>query len=74
VDTDRCDGCGDCLIACPRAVFEIEEDDYDEPKAVVKPEHARTLGDVCLGYDARCAAEKTNCHAVCPHNALAHSW
>ncbi|MBN2496803.1 MAG: 4Fe-4S binding protein [Deltaproteobacteria bacterium] len=74
IDTDRCDGCGECLAACPKDVFELAEDDYEELKAVVRSELARTLGDVCLGYHARCAREPTSCHAACPHDAIAHSW
>ncbi|MFH2007064.1 MAG: hypothetical protein ABI333_10805 [bacterium] len=41
---------------------------------MVKPEHAQTLSDVCLGFHARCAAEKTNCHTACPQDAIEHSW
>jgi ferredoxin len=30
IDTDRCDGCGACASACPKDIFEIITDDYDD--------------------------------------------
>jgi len=75
VDTDACDGCGDCARACPKGIFEIAPDDYDEPKARVKDEHAKTLGAVCPGWHAACAAHTgPNCHTACARSAIAHSW
>ena len=29
IDTDRCDGCGECAPACPAGVLEIILNDYD---------------------------------------------
>lgn len=74
IDTDRCDGCGDCVPACPAGILEVVPDDYDEPKAAVKEEFRRTLGDRCPGYHARCARDTPNCHAACKPAAIEHSW
>jgi ferredoxin len=74
VDTDLCDGCGDCVDACPQAVLEVVEDDYDDEKAQVKPEVRRRLADVCWGFHARCAKEPQSCQAACPHHAITHTW
>lgn len=74
IDTDRCDGCGDCVAACPQGVLEVVEDDFDDLKAQVKPELRRRLGEACWGYHARCARETQSCHAACPHEAITHSW
>ncbi|MBW1798692.1 MAG: 4Fe-4S binding protein, partial [Deltaproteobacteria bacterium] len=27
IDTDKCDGCGDCVSACPVDVFEVMDED-----------------------------------------------
>ena len=73
IDTDRCDGCGACVDACPRALFEVQLDDYDEDKAIVKPELTRSLGTLCPGHD-RCARDVTTCQQVCEPGAITHSW
>ncbi len=74
IDTDKCDGCGDCLTACPEGILELVPDDYQETKAAVKPEFGKSLSHSCLGYHARCSKEETNCHAACNPNAIEHSW
>ncbi|MBI5480317.1 MAG: 4Fe-4S binding protein [Deltaproteobacteria bacterium] len=74
IDTERCDGCGDCVPVCPAAVFAVEPDDYDEPKAVVRTEVRRRLAEVCPG---RSACERRNavmCHSACPRQAIEHTW
>lgn len=74
IDTDRCDGCGECVTACPSGILEVVPDDYDEFKAAVKAEFRKTLGDFCPGYHAKCARDSTNCHLACKPGAIAHSW
>lgn len=74
VDGDKCNGCGDCVAACPEDILEIQLDDYDEPKVVVKPEHLKSLSYLCLGYHAKCSKLASSCQAVCKNNAIAHTW
>ena len=74
IDTDKCDGCGECVSICPKDVFEIIIDDYDESKAAVKEELVTRIGYVCPGYYQRCINEKANCHTVCKAIAIEHSW
>lgn len=31
IDTDKCNGCGDCLPACPARIFEIRDEDPNDP-------------------------------------------
>ena len=30
IDTDKCNGCGACEQVCPKNIFEMIQDDYDE--------------------------------------------
>ena len=62
------------MTACPKGIFEVLPDDYDEEKAVVKLEFAKSLSHVCPGYHGRCVNEPTNCHIACKANAIEHSW
>jgi ferredoxin len=74
IDTDRCDGCGRCVSACPYGVLELALDDYDELKAVLKQELSSHLGEVCPGYHGSCSRRTPNCHGACPTAAIEHSW
>ena len=29
IDTDKCNGCGDCIPVCPAGVLEIRENEFD---------------------------------------------
>ena len=74
VDTERCDGCGACVPVCPAAVLAVEPDDYDEPKAVVRPEVRRRLAEVCPGRAACARLHGVTCHSACPLEAIQHTW
>ena len=74
IDTDRCDGCGECVTACPHSVFEIAADDYDKAVARVKEGLSKTISYICPGYYRKCHTEKTNCHEVCLREAIDHTW
>jgi ferredoxin len=73
IDTDRCDGCGECVAACPKGVFEVALDDYDNMVARVKEDLSRSLSYVCPGYE-RCQYLQVNCHSACARDAISHTW
>ena len=74
IDTDKCDGCGDCVEACPNGILEVTLDDFDELNAAVKPEFAQSLSYECMGYHQKCVNEASNCHSACSADAIKHSW
>ena len=69
IDTDKCNGCGDCVEACPKDLLIMVTDDYDELKAMVKEEMSNQLGHVC---DASVCGYL--CQKACSEGAIQHSW
>ena len=51
IDTDKCDGCEECVTACPVGVFEVGEDENDpfreEPVAKVSEDHRKKIKYSC---------------------------
>ena len=74
VDNRRCDGCGECVLVCPGGVFSVARNDSDEPKAVVREALRQELAFACPGLEACRRSLPRHCHAVCPQDALGHSW
>ena len=74
IDTARCDGCGECVPACPSAVFEIAAADGGQLKARVKEEARKKLAMLCPGYEACLGKLERNCQKVCPREAVSHTW
>jgi ferredoxin len=72
IDASLCDGCGECVLSCPSAIFSLEKLDSAEPKAVVKEEARKKIALLCPGLDY--CTHKVNCHSVCQKNAISHSW
>lgn len=74
IDTDACDGCGECVKACPEGIFEVAPDDYDKPVAMVKEEKIKSVGYLCPGYQRVCINKGINCHQACQKGAISHTW
>lgn len=72
IDTVKCDGCGQCIKACPAGIFTVANDDSGEPKAVVKEELRKKLAQICPGFHS--CVNKVNCHSVCSKDAVSHTW
>jgi len=80
VDTDRCNGCGACVEACPRDVFALDEDAGDPFRegrvATVGEEQRNKLKYVCGPCKSASARDSGDppCAAACAADAISHSW
>jgi ferredoxin len=78
VDTDRCDGCGECVEACPAGILEVGEDENDplrdEPVASVRPGSRRSLASACSACKPTRARPVLACVVSCVPGAITHSW
>lgn len=80
VDTDRCDGCRDCVPACPAGVLAVGEDANDplrdDPVAYVVENQRKKIKFTCnvckpsAGY----AISQLPCVRACPTDAITHLW
>ena len=52
VDTDKCNGCGECVKVCPVGMLELVDNDYDidaeTPIAAVKKEYSKKIKYSCM--------------------------
>ncbi len=74
VDSGRCDGCGDCVPACPVGVLEMMLDDYDDTVLTVSEEHRKNLKFSCAPCKPVDSPPPLPCVLACPHDAIVHSW
>ena len=80
IDTEKCNGCGDCVPACPAGVLELVEDEFDieaenEVAAVAKA-HAKTLKYSCAPCKPAAGYTMADlpCVKSCEPGAIEHSW
>ncbi|MEW6073718.1 MAG: 4Fe-4S binding protein [Planctomycetota bacterium] len=80
IDTEKCDGCGDCVPACPQHVLVMIENEFDldaeKELAAVSALHTKKIKYSCgpckpaAGY----AIEDLPCVRACAAGAITHSW
>jgi ferredoxin len=69
-----CDGCAQCVEACPAGVLEMIVDDYDEPAAAVGPAHRKDLQSACAPCKLIGGRGPLACQQACAPRAISHSW
>lgn len=76
IDTDKCIDCGhhNCVKACPKGMFAIEMDDYDDEVAVIKEEFRKKLKYECGPCKPVSDRPPLPCVQACTPGALEHSW
>jgi len=78
VDTDKCNGCGECVRACPSDVLEVAEDENDplsENEVVrVAEEQRRKIKYSCSPCKPDANRPPLPCVGACPCDVLSHSW
>lgn len=85
LDTDRCNGCGDCVSACPAGILELADNEYDPLAegqiAVVKHSNRKTIKYDCgpckpaSGEHSLSSGERLlACMNACSPKAISHSW
>ncbi|MFC1554191.1 4Fe-4S binding protein [candidate division KSB1 bacterium] len=78
IDTDKCDGCKDCIPVCPAGVLEVCENEYDplaeEMMAAVKDEHRKKIKYSCDPCKPAGSDKAPPCVEVCEPKAIVHSW
>ena len=79
IDTDKCNGCDDCTSVCPSKVFEVVDEDpndplRDEPVATVRAEKKRKLKYECSVCKPAGERPPLPCESACKSGAISHSW
>lgn len=73
-DTSKCNGCGDCVKACPIGVLETVIDDYDDKVVSVAEAHRKSIRFSCAPCKPVGSDSLPPCVRVCESRAIKHSW
>jgi Fe-S-cluster-containing hydrogenase component 2 len=76
IETDKCIECGHhaCTTACPKGLFEIIVDDYDDEVAAVKEDLRKKIKYECGPCKPVSDRPPLPCVEACTPGAITHSW
>jgi len=79
IDTDERNCCGDCVSACPEEIFEVVEEDpndpmNDEPLDIVRQQKKKRLECECGPCKLPNDRLALPCVLVCRAGAISYSW
>ncbi|MGD9079720.1 MAG: 4Fe-4S binding protein [Desulfobacterales bacterium] len=79
IDTDKCNGCGDCVSVCPANTFVVMDEDpndplRDEPVAIIADEKKKNLKYECKPCKLVSDRPPLPCIKACSLGAISHSW
>lgn len=74
VDSNRCDGCGDCVEACPAGIFILGREDGKQPRAEINEDARKRIALLCPGFHSCSSKHEVNCHSACAREAIGHTW
>jgi len=79
IDTGKCNGCGDCVTACPAIIFEVLDEDpndpmREEPVAMVAVDKKKKLKYECNPCKPSADRPPLPCVEACKLGVISHSW
>ena len=78
IDTDKCNGCRDCVSACPGRVLDVGPDENDplsdDEVVFVTDEERKKIKYTCAPCKPRDDRPPLPCVAACAPGAISHSW
>ncbi|MFC1919955.1 acyl-CoA dehydratase activase [Chloroflexota bacterium] len=74
IDLGRCDGCGECVSACPSDIFKVSAENGRQPRAEVTEAARKRLSIVCPGHILCSDVNQINCRSACPGDAISLTW